>query len=243
MRHHARRVEASAVLRQAAIRTMARDTAQWLLDQIYPRTCGSCGRIDTGFCPPCSQELAALPQDVQRRNLEALDSFCATGEHDGILGKAVRSFKYEDVKELSQGLAKRIIVLFHEQPWQIDAVVPVPLHAERLQARGYNQSQLLSSELAQACGLAHRPGWLQRTRNTPQQAQLSSAERLRNVQGAFVAAPEVLEQRILLVDDVLTTGATLRECAGALRAAGAIAIHGIALSCTKGTTDWRWSWK
>ena len=106
-----------------------------------------------------------------------------------------------------------------------DLAVPVPLHVRRLRERGYNQSLELAKRLAPALGLRIDPDALVRRRATAAQSELDAAERHRNVRDAFVADPaRVRDRRIALVDDVATTGATVEECARALRTAGARAV-------------------
>ena len=101
-----------------------------------------------------------------------------------------------------------------------DAVVPVPLHAHRLRERGYNQALELARPLAAAFGLPLLADGLRRTRETAPQSGLSALARRRNPRGAFAAGPAALPAHVVLVDDVMTTGATLFACARALRQAG-----------------------
>lgn len=114
-----------------------------------------------------------------------------------------------------------------------DAVVPLPLSSARLAERGYNPAQLLASRLA---GRRARTDWLLRVRHTPPQRGLTRAERLKNVRGAFAVAPthvaELRGRHLLLVDDVMTTGASLGEAARVLRAAGAAQVSALALART-----------
>jgi ComF family protein len=109
----------------------------------------------------------------------------------------------------------------------VDLVIPVPLHWWRQLRRGYNQSESLSAAIARRLQIDHRPGWLKRIRPTQYQTALPAAARRENVRGAFrVARSAVLAgRRVLLIDDVLTTGSTLHEAARALGAKGAHIVH------------------
>lgn len=112
----------------------------------------------------------------------------------------------------------------------ITAVVPVPLARDREWERGFNQAGLLAERIAKRLGVPVRAGWLARERATKPQSDLPAAERLANVRGAFRAAAAVADRHVLLVDDVLTTGATLAACARALRAAGARCVGAVTVA-------------
>lgn len=144
------------------------------------------------------------------------------GAYAGPLGRAVRALKYRGATRSAAWLGRSLAGQVKRAGWTPDVVCPVPLHASRRRQRGYNQAALLSRALATALGTPHREA-LERLRVTPPQARLSREARSANVAGAFRAAAgaDVRGRCVLLVDDVLTTGATLRACAVALRAAGA----------------------
>ena len=112
----------------------------------------------------------------------------------------------------------------------LEAVAPVPLHPSRRRERGFNQAALLAERLAADRGVAVRPRWLARLRDTQPQSDLGAAERQANVRGAFEARADVAGLHVVVVDDVLTTGATVAECARALRAAGAARIGVVAVA-------------
>lgn len=219
-------------LEQSAVRA-----AHWLLDLIYPPACGHCGRVDFRFCTGCLQELERVPVSVSWRPAELLDDLRATGQHSGLLQSAVHAFKYNGAPDLAMPLADRMVRALRHTAWRFDAVVPVPLFAEQEIERGYNQSNLLSQHLALKTGIPTRPDFLNRIRRTSQQAKLTGQERQENVKGAFAATPEVMELSLLLVDDVVTSGSTLRECAKALRQQGAGHVAGIAVSHSL-SSDW-----
>ena len=109
--------------------------------------------------------------------------------------------------------------------------MPIPLHEERLAERGYNQSQLLADRFAGGTGIPVMADAAARVRSTPSQVGLHARDRVANVKGAFSAAGDRVQGKaLLLMDDVSTTGSTMSECAAALRAGGAAAVFGLALS-------------
>jgi ComF family protein len=159
----------------------------------------------------------------------------AAALHLAPLRPAIHAFKYENRPEFAPLLARYLVAVFAAPPWRtlpapITGVVPVPLHAERLAARGYNQAHLLAHHFCERVGLPLEPTWLTRTRDTPHQVGLNLRARQANVQGAFAAIPAVAGQSILLIDDLYTTGSTLAACVAALRGAGAVAVYGLTLA-------------
>ncbi len=207
--------------------TRARD---WLLDLVFPPNCGHCDRVDFRFCDDCLRELERVPVALSSLTGDSLDGICATGGHCGVLQNALQSFKYESVTELSAPLAARLAQALHTLEWRLDIMTPVPLFADREAERGYNQAALLSGHVAAETGALIRADVLKRIRSTSQQALLSEQERQDNVRDAFEASGEVQGLSVLLIDDVATTGSTLRECANALKAKGAGQVYGIAVS-------------
>jgi ComF family protein len=137
--------------------------------------------------------------------------------YSGWVPDAIHRFKYGEESSRASDLVERMTWTL-AQMGEFDLIVPVPLHERRLRERGYNQSALLAEGLAQATGIAVRP-LVERTRVTSPQAKLGREDRLANVQGAFRLNPKLAPEegkRILLVDDVRTTSATLNACASVL---------------------------
>ncbi len=163
--------------------------------------------------------------------LPPLTQIAATATHDGVVQRALWALKYENARPLAAPLGDRLAEHLRQINWQIDRIVPVPLHAERRAQRGYNQAELLAQRAADRLALPCAPAALIRRRATSSQVGLGRAERLQNVQDAFIADPQWVDGCvILLVDDVYTTGATLSACAQAALAAGAQAVYGLTVS-------------
>ena len=187
-----------------------------------PPLCDRCGRPlpGGGPCPLCRD----WPGDI--------DGVRSVFRFDGAVRQAVHSLKYRNVKALAHPLAQLMAEYLACQRLPVDVVVPVPLHPARLRRRGYNQSQLLASELAGLASLPLVEGALRRTKDTPPQARSGGIEeRHGNVADAFACrGSEVRGRHCLLVDDVYTSGATLGACAAALKAAGAREVWGLTLA-------------
>lgn len=200
------------------------------LNALYPRsvTCDLCGRdafLEAAgpgafLCPACLQLLRPAPPLPPPARLEGLAAGLAYTEE---AARLIHRFKYGGAQYLAETLAA-----FLPPPPGADCVVPVPLYPGRQRKRGYNQSELLARRLARDTGIPLERGLLARLRDTPSQTALHPGDRARNVRGAFRAQGSALGRRILLVDDVCTTGATLSECARVLRAAGAAGVWAMA---------------
>lgn len=205
---------------------------------LFPSRCLGCGTRGEVLCTACRPTISYLPAAIcyrcalptptgnlcarcQRRPA-ALDSVRAACTFEGVVRKAIHMLKYRQGRYVVPFLGSLLEEAIGRRPLQVDVIVPVPLSRERLRERGYNQSQLLAGHLSRSMDIPMEPDWIQRTRPTPPQTSLSAASRRANVRGAFQwRGPSVEGKRVLLVDDVMTTGATLEECGLVVRHAGA----------------------
>lgn len=189
---------------------------------VQPPTCDKCGEPNTiGLCHNCQ---------AQPLQIEAIYSVVI---FDGQIRQAVHGFKYERLSSLAEPFGRLLADYWQTRALQADWLVPVPLHAARQRERGYNQSELLARQLSQHTGVPLLPIGLRRTRVTKVQMQLNAAERKVNVAGAFQCNDTRLSgRRVVVIDDVCTTGATLDACASALLQAGAASVIGLTLART-----------
>jgi ComF family protein len=206
---------------------MMRDIWLGLLEHLAPPVCSGCagdvpeaGQPFCGACEPLLDRLPHLPSDSQR----------ALYTYGGPLAEAIARLKYRREPEVARALARLLVACV--EPWRgrVDRVCVVPLSRRRLIERGYNQSALLARPVARALGVRFDPWLLRRVRETRSQVGAGPEERRSQLRGSFAAGKRACGQRVLVVDDVRTTGATLEEARRALLAAGATCVLELTLA-------------
>ena len=234
----------------------AGEAARSALSALLPHACISCGvRVvgAGGFCPSCWAGL--VPITAQMADAEGLPMPFMSGPRTGtnrslpsqtqvrlraavvfndVARSAVHKLKYQDRHEVAAPMVRLMAASGADMLAAADYVLPVPLHAGRAMRRRYNQAALLAAPLARQFGKPYAAGALLRTRATRAQVGLSGAARVRNTDGAFqlaqTARDYLAERHLLLIDDVITTGATVRACARTLLDAGAARVDVLAFA-------------
>jgi len=245
---------------------MLKDVFQGLLDLVYPKICLLCrgnilpGGQDDVLCPACQEGLARnrppfcrkcsrpLPDpdelfcDHCRQTDLAFDRVWAATIYDPAVRRLIHLFKYADKTALRRPFS-RLMLDFIERfgipAGRFDLMMPVPLHHARLRERGYNQARLLAEAVAGPLGLRMVPDGLARRRHTRNQARLRPKERWTNLDEAFkITQPGLVNnKRVMIVDDLMTSGATLSGIARVLKRAGAREVSAVTLAMTAHPRD------
>ena len=229
-----------------------------IINWILPPRCLKCGKIlpeDTGLCQSCLDSFnfisgayckkCGFPLDNAENNRSLLCGSCLSHKrspfrlsrsacvYDEASKPLILDFKFRD-KTDNAGILARMMLVAGRDIWEkgVDAMIPVPLHYTRLLKRRFNQSALLAREINKLNGVPYDFESLVRRRKTRPQVEFSGHERVKNVKGAFVVKnpARVSGKRILLLDDVMTTGSTLKECALALKQAGAKSVDTLTIA-------------
>ena len=212
---------------------------------VYPNTCVGCSRIHednrTNICKFCKDGMQPTKfgnwaQDVTNNNY--LDDMRSAWFYNDILHNLIHSLKYHDRANFGFDLGVLLDEeILEDEIGDIDMIIPVPLHWLKKRERGYNQAFWLAKGLASIYAVTVDTSIIKRTRYTVSQTMLGSTERMVNLDGAFAINKSLDNQHILLVDDVLTTGLTISNCAKVLRENGAARVSGI--TCTTPREDFR----
>jgi ComF family protein len=216
-----------------------------VLNLVVPMSCAACGREGSPLCERCEHDMPALKRPFCSRCAEpnsplicrrcaetrpAFDQVLAPYLAQGAARELVHRLKYNDARAYSERIAGLLEEFLRRESISGDVIVPVPLHPSRERRRGYNQSALIARDLGRLTGIEVDSRSLRRVTKSVPQVTLSGAdERRAAVEAAFECEP-VSVGTVVLVDDVVTTGATMSECAKALKRGGAGRVVGVAFT-------------
>ena len=229
------------------LRQRAQNLGGTALDWLFPPLCVSCKAPGYELCPDCRVKVklvegrlcptCGVPHldyancHLCQQNPPAFTALRSWAIYEGVTVAMVHALKYKHRLSIALPLGQYLANYFERLHWQIDLVVPVPISAARQRERGYNQAAAIARVFQRNTGLKFSGNALGRLRQTPSQVGLSLKERMSNVQDAFWASTsKVKGKRVLVIDDVCTSSATMRACAAALKKAGAAEVYGLTVA-------------
>lgn len=210
---------------------------KFLLNLLFPQFCFSCRKEGNYLCEDCQSILGILETHQKYSTQNLNDLYFTIDYQNSLIKNLIQQFKYEPfIKELAKTLASLIIEHFQlldNKPDFFDFVlIPVPLDKKRLKWRGFNQAEELAKELSCFLKIPLLNNALIKTKETLPQVELSEEARKKNIKGVFLVKERELIQnrKIILVDDIFTTGLTMEECAKVLKIAGAKKVWGVVVA-------------
>ena len=200
---------------------------EFVLHLLFPPICSVCGKIDKNWlCSDCEKRVERLEKicliDIKDKKYEKL---CYFFPYKSLIRKLILQYKFSNKAYLNHFFANRITANEKKCEFlkQYDLIIPVPMHKKKRQKRGYNQTELVANELEKSLGIPAQNDILYKVINTTTQSKLGGKARQINIQHAFFISNDVKveDKRIILLDDIYTTGATSEECSRVLKEAGA----------------------
>lgn len=237
---------------------MSEGFIKYVIDMIYPEKskclyCGSLSEINAaGLCSSCMEMLPYITErlclrcgrpmppvetgalcSMCRKGAVHFDSGCVVFHFTGIIQNVIYRLKYGGERDMALIIGKLMAERLEDTGWDIDMMIPVPLHVSRYKERGFNQSFLLASVMGRELEINVSQNILIRKRDTGSQTQLTGSYRVHNVKDAFSVkdCASLKGSSVLVVDDIMTTGATLNECSRELKKYGAGKVFCIAAAC------------
>lgn len=209
----------------------------WLLDLIYPPKCAFCGKLlgknETDLCGRCRKNLPQISGSIKRG--ENFRQCWSVYSYEGAVVDSIHRFKFSGMQQYAQVYGRLIAMMLLRSKVSFDVLTWVPISKKRRRKRGYEQTHLIAKTVAAELGCACVPTLKKIKDNPPQSLQKTAANRRGNVLNVYQAVhPERFTgKNVLLIDDIITTGATLSECSKVLRMAGAAQVECATLAATQ----------
>lgn len=209
----------------------------WFLDLIYPPKCAFCGKLlkkdESEICVKCRKELPEVGGSIKRG--ESFRQCWPVYYYEGFVVDSIHRFKFGGMQQYAQVYGRLIAMMLLKNRVEFDVLTWVPISRKRRRKRGYEQTLLIAKTVAEELGCDCVPTLKKVIDNPPQSLQKSAAKRRGNVMNAYQAVhPERFSgKRVLLIDDIITTGATLSECSKTLRIAGAAQVECATLAAAR----------
>lgn len=204
-----------------------------ILELIYPKTCGMCNKISKSYiCNKCKLKLKKiLKLNKINFNDKYFDSLTYLFRYEGNIRTMILEYKFKDKSYLYKFFSE-IIVNNCNLKNKYDIILPVPIHKKRKLQRGYNQSELIAKDIAKNIDIEYSNSVLQKVKNTLPQSSLNKSQRINNVLGMYnITKPQYInDKKIILIDDIYTTGSTVNECSKILKKNGAVLVDVLTLA-------------
>ena len=204
----------------------------FLLDLIYPPKCGICGKLNDNFlCRKCYKMLendAKFSIEKSTNSENEFDKHLYIFKYEGVIRKILIQYKFQEKSYLYKTIVNFLLnnKKIFEFIKSYDTIIPVPISKERKKTRGYNQSFLLAKEISKKVGIKVENKCLFKTKNIIEQSKLNKEERVKNIQGVYEIKnyKKIESKKILLLDDIYTTGSTVNECCRVLKKSNPVKI-------------------
>ncbi len=203
-----------------------------VLDLLYPPRCAFCRKLlrekEKGLCRGCREKVPALSIPEARHDVKNTEACVAPFRYEGVVRESLLRYKFRGVTAYGRVYAEFMAKCIDENGFSCDSITWVPLSRRRLRSRGYDQARILAEETAKRLGLPCEKLLDKRVDNRPQSTTGSAEERRRNAKDAYICTKDLSGRHVLLIDDIVTTGATLSECAGTLKRSGCACVYAAA---------------
>ena len=222
------------------------------IDIIFPRYCFNCENLilneDNYFCSDCYRKLSYFDYSINHKEYNAEEKYCNEVDNlyslfyfepNSISQNIIHLIKYQNKQKLGLYMGRKLGETLLEHGIKADMIIPIPLHKSRKRERGYNQSEIISLGVAEVLKIPTLTKILTRERNTISQTKLNRAERKQNVSGAFRISNDIdlNNKTIFILDDVITSGATISECSNLLKSKFNIKVISLSLAYVKDKHD------